>query len=312
MFRLRKSVTPSTDSDQSPEAQLRRIAERLEAIEAELGELKQLQRLLPAILRRLYLQDASLPPPFDLTAHRFGLVSQNGEDGLLLALFKRIGVGDRRFVEIGCGVNGGNSGFLALECGWRGLMVDARGAAIDRIRVRYAGYDVLPLRRKVTAEQVNGTLEKFGFTGELDLLSIDIDGMDYWVWKAIDACTPRVVAIEYNYLFGPDVSVTVPYDPEFDLSKAPTRAYRGASLAALAHLGRRKGYRLVATERVNAFFVRDDVAGDLPACEASGIYRGPGNRVKDVLGKLATFGLPLVTVDATGEGAPAVLAADAP
>ena len=60
-------------------------------------------------------------------------------------------------------------------------------------------------------------LEKFGFTGELDLLSIDIDGMDYWVWEAVSACSPRVVAIEYNWLFGAERAVTIPYSSEFDL-----------------------------------------------------------------------------------------------
>lgn len=289
------------------EARLSRFETRLAAIETDIGELRHTLRLLPAIARKLFLADVDLPPPFDLTAQRFGLVSQNGEDGLLVALFKRAGTTDRRFVEIGCGFNGGNSGFLARECGWSGLMADAKGAAANTVRLQYGGYPVVVLRRKVTRESVNRMLKKFGFTGEIDLLSIDIDGMDYWVWDAVSVCRPRVVVIEYNYLFGAEASVTVPYDPEFDLAATTTRAYRGASLAALVHLGRRRGYRLVATERVNAFFLRDDLAPSVPACQAADLYRAPGNRVKDVFGKIAGAGLPLVVVDASGEHEPAII-----
>jgi hypothetical protein len=154
------------------------------------------------------------------------------------------------------------------------------------------------VKQRVTREGVNVMLEKFGFTGELDLLSIDIDGMDYWVWEAVSACSPRVVAIEYNWLFGADRAVTIPYSSEFDLGAIGNRGYRGASLAALAHLGRRKGYRLVATERVNAFFLRNDVGPAIHEIDVVRGYRAPLNiaRAKDVFQKIAKAGLPLVDV----------------
>ena len=273
-----------------------RVPARLGAIERDL------QRTLPAVVRALYLRDVPLEPPFNLTARRFGFSSQNGEDGIILAIFTRAGMTDRRFVDVGCGFNGGNSGFLARELGWQGLMIDARGRAIDVITTEYLGYGVTPVRAKVTPASFNSLLREHGLTGELDFLSIDIDGVDFWLWEGLDVNRPRVVAIEYNYLFGAEHAVTVPKDPAFDIGAQPTRAYRGASLLALERLGRRKGYRLVATERVNAFFVRDDVARDLPACEPAAIYRGPGNRIKDVFGKLATFNLSLVLVN--GDGTP--------
>ena len=84
-------------------------------------------------------------------------------------------------------------------------MVDAKTASIEKVTLRFKGHPVRAVKQRVTREAVNATLEKFGFTGELDLLSIDIDGMDYWVWEAVSACTPRVVAIEYNWLFGADL-----------------------------------------------------------------------------------------------------------
>ena len=271
-----------------------RIPARLAALERDV------QQTLPAVVRALYLKDVPLDPPFTLTSQRFGFTSQNGEDGIILAIFKQIGMTDRRFVDIGCGFNGGNSGFLARELGWQGIMVDARARAIETIATSYLGYAVTPLRKKVTPTSLNTLLREQGLAGELDFLSIDIDGVDFWLWDGLEVCRPRVVAIEYNYLFGAEHAVTVPNDPAFDIGTQPTRAYRGASLVALVRLGRRKGYRLVATERVNAFFVRDDVAAGLAACEPTAIYRGPGNRMKAVYGKLANFNLPIVLVKDDG------------
>jgi len=257
--------------------------------------------MIPAIVRKLYLEGVALPPPYDLLSQRFGYLSQNDEDGVLLAIFKRIGTTDRRFAEIGCGMNGGNSGFLAQELAWRGLMVDVRSSAIKKIKVRFAGQNVKAVKQRVTCEGINGLLTKHGLTGEIDFLSIDIDSNDYWVWEAVTACSPRVVAIEYNWLFGPERSVTIPYDPTFTLS-GTLRSYRGASLTALVHLGGRKGYRLIATERVNAFFLRNDIAPEIPAVDPVRGYRAPLNlsESKDVFGKIERAQLRLVTVTAEG------------
>jgi hypothetical protein len=285
------------------EAKLKEISDRLDRLEDLLDDLRPHVRMLPAIVRKLYLSDVALPAPYDLLAERFPYRSQNEEDGLLLALFKRIGTTDRRTIEIGCGLNGGNSGFLVAECGWTGLMMDADRAKLAAIRQRYSGHAVTTSKMRATRETINGALAHHGFAGEVDLLSIDIDGMDYWVWDAVTACNPRVVAIEYNWLFGPERSVTVPYDADFKVGAVGTRAYRGASLMALVHLGHRKGYRLVATERVNAVFLRNDIAPEVPEIEAVRAYRPPSNlaRSSDVFEKIQKEGLPLVTVTAAGE-----------
>lgn len=296
LFTPRKATDSSDPTDVA--ATLEQISARLDKLERVVTDLKQNIDLIPAIVRRLYLDGLPLPAPYDLLSERFGYLSQNEEDGLLLALFRRIGMTDRRFVEIGCGMNGGNSGFLAQECGWSGLMVDAKTESIEKVTVRFKGHPVKTVKQRVTREGVNAMLEKFGFTGELDLLSVDIDGMDYWVWEAVTACSPRVVAIEYNWLFGGERAVTIPYSSEFDLGAIGNRGYRGASLAALAHLGRKKGYRLVATERVNAFFLRNDLGPDIREIEVARGYRAPLNitRGKDVYQKIAKAGLPLVDV----------------
>jgi hypothetical protein len=158
----------------------------------------------------------------------------------------------------------------------------------------------------VTRETVNQLLETHGFTGELDLLSIDIDGNDYWVWEALTVCSPRLVVIEYNSLFGPDRAVVVPYDPRFDRHDYNLGGmYYGASLAALGHLAARKGYRLVTTEPtgVNAYFIRNDVAPFIPACDVARAFRflekyapvieGPA---ADLFGAVERAGLSLVDV----------------
>jgi len=284
------------------EDRLKEISDRLAKLEESVATLEPYIKMLPAIVRKLYLEGVELPAPYDLLAERFRYRSQNEEDGLLLALFKRIGTTSRRCVEIGCGLNGGNSGFLVQECGWTGLMVDANRSKIATIKVRFAGHALTANKHRITRENVNGVLQMHGFTGEIDLLSIDIDGVDYWVWDAITACTPRVVALEYNWLFGPERAVTVPYDPQFRVGGAGTRSYRGASLAALVHLGKAKGYRLVATERVNAFFVRNDIAPDVPAIDVARGYRAPKEMEdsQDVFGKIERAGLTLVTVTPDG------------
>lgn len=120
----------------------------------------------------------------------------------------------------------------------------------------------------VTAENVNDVVRAGAGCGAVDLLSIDIDGMDYWVWKALDCIAPRVVVIEVQDLLGPERSVVVPYSPSFAARSHPENAellnYAGASLTAMVKLGHEKGYRFVGTSRIgyNAFFIRGDVAPD--------------------------------------------------
>ena len=110
----------------------------------------------------------------------------------------------------------------------------------------------------VTRENVNTLIGG----GALGVLSIDVDGMDYWLWKAVEDAAPRVVVVEYNASMGPEESITVPYRADFSAADAhPSGYYHGASLAALEKLGREKGYGLVAVDAagVNAFFVLEAI-----------------------------------------------------
>ena len=208
---------------------------------------------LTALLRNLYVMGSDVPAPHGLSGRRFRLRSQNEEDGIILALLQATGVGTRRFVEIGCGQSGGNAAALAYEFGWGGLMVDASEKAIEKVTVLLrANPGVTAVRAMVQPDTINDLLRSHGMTGEVDLLSIDVDSIDYWLLEALTVCSPRVLVMEYNALFGPERAVTLPCAP---LPEDAPKGYSGTSLVAIERLAARKGYRLVLCEAagINAF-----------------------------------------------------------
>lgn len=184
----------------------------------------------------------------DLRRYERRVHSQGGEDGVLARLFACLGERSRTFVEFGAwdGRHLSNTAHLRLDRGWSGLLMDG-----DPERV-----SGLVRREFVTAENVEALFRKHRVPPVFDLLSVDIDGNEYWVWKALEAYRPRVVVIEYNVFFGAEVSKTMPYDADHRWDKT---MFHGASLAALWKLGREKGYSLVHTDSFapNAFFVDD-------------------------------------------------------
>lgn len=201
----------------------------------------------------------------------FKVCSKHGGDGILAHIFSKIGVTDRSFVEMG--VEDGtecNTANLSLNFGWRGLLIDANEEWINKAKVFYKKQlgsradGVKMTVGFVTAENINQLIDDNGFRGEIDLLSIDIDGNDYWVWRAIGAVNPRTVVMEYNAAFGPLRSLSVKYDPRFHYQDIHQEnpLYFGASLTALSKLAEEKGYVLVAcdTHGHDAFFVRKDAA----------------------------------------------------
>lgn len=191
-----------------------------------------------------------------LEAHSQSVHSQGGEDGVLLRLFEKIGVVNRSFVEFGAwdGVHLSNTANLRLAHGWTGLLLEGSDRADGE----------LVKRERVDAENIEDLFERYGVPREFDLLSIDIDGNDYWVWKAISNYSPRVVVVEYNVFFLPETAKTIAYDAGHVWDKERFGLYHGASLAAFDKLARSKGYALVHTEPYcpNAIFVRKDLLTD--------------------------------------------------
>jgi hypothetical protein len=203
--------------------------------------------------------------PKRLLRHGFKVYSQHDEDGIIQEIFRRTGTSNRTFVEFG--VETGiecNTVKLLIE-GWRGLWVEANAQACKSISSTFDTFlqdRRLTLKQSlVTAESINTLIRSADLAGEIDLLSIDIDFNDYWVWKAIEVIKPRVVVIEYNAGLRPPLSLTVPYQPNY--SGGGTNFF-GASLEALVRLGRAKGYRVVGCNisGSNAFFVREDLCAD--------------------------------------------------
>ncbi|MFI9076819.1 hypothetical protein ACIGW8_10025 [Streptomyces sioyaensis] len=209
-----------------------------------------------------------LPEPRRLRDAEFKVFSQWGEDGILQFLVSRLSPPDV-FIEIGVGdYSEANTRFLAMKDNWRGAIFNGGTAHIDFLRQSGMAWrwSISPVSAFVTAENVNELILQTGIKGEIGVLSIDIDGIDYWVWREISAVSPWIVVVEHNSVFGSESAVTVPYRPDFTASAAHhTGSYFGASLAAFHHLGAELGYRLVGVggNGVNAFFVREDVAGDL-------------------------------------------------
>jgi hypothetical protein len=245
------------------------IAHRLGNIEADIHRVlsKEGQVALYLAYRDIAARRV-LPLPSFLEVG-FRCYSQFEEDGILLFLFGVIGTTNKISVEV-CAGNGLEcmTTNLILNHGWWGHLFDGNEknvkTGIDYFR-RSPDVFLSPPRFShawITAENINDVIRASGAEGEIDLLSLDIDGMDYWVWRAIDCISPRVVVCETHNIIGPDDAITVPYDPNFQISIPD---YHSASLAAMTALGRQKGYRLVGTHRYgfNAFFVRDGISEDL-------------------------------------------------
>lgn len=240
--------------------------------------------------RRWRRKDRGDWPPPDaepggpLDQYEYSLLSQNGEDGILRYLFSNTGFESRRFVEFGFGAHQCNSLRLMLHERFEGLLMDGseencRFFNIAAARMGIGG--VKALQAFLTRDNLDALIGGAGVPREIDLLSLDVDGNDYWLWEALTSVSPRVVCIEYNAGIGPELSWSVPYDPGFErFAKHPSGFFHGASLKAMESLGRKKGYRLVGCDSTgtNAFFLRDDVeAPAVPTLTAGEAYRPHGN-----------------------------------
>jgi len=231
-------------------------------------------RISQLVLKQQYAAVRNgLAPPMTFGDVEFRAYSQNGEDGILLYIFSLIGFETRRTVEV-CAGDGieCNSANLIINHGCYGLLVDGDPARIKRGQHFYHNcrdtcyWPPKLVNAWISCESINALIEDNGFAGEVDLLSIDVDGMDYWIWREINVIRPRVVVLEFNHLWGPERSVTVPYDAHFRAQyNAYGADYCGASLTAMVKLGRAKGYRLIGCEKYgfNAFFLREDLAPGL-------------------------------------------------
>jgi hypothetical protein len=246
----------------------------IERLREEIVEAK----LLAAKLLINQMKVAGLLPR--LADAEFKVFSQFGDDGIIQYLTHRTDIppDSQIFIEFGVqDYQESNTRFLLMNDNWRGLILDGDRANMEKV-VRGSDYwrhDLTASAAFIDRDNVNDLFLRHGFRGEIGLLSIDIDGNDYWVWERIEVVNPIILVAEYNSTFGAERAVTIPYDAKFQRSRAHySNLYWGASLKALCLLAERKGYSFVGSNSAgnNAYFVRDDKLGDLKALAAEEGY----------------------------------------
>ena len=238
--------------------------------------IKFLNSIVNFVLQKLFLEVLNVTKPIlldkknNFNINKFGIkiYSQNDEDGIILYIFKHIGIKTKKFVEIG--VENGtecNTTNLLKNFNWKGIQIEGSKKLYNDAKIQLK--KILEKKKNnlkllnifVTKKNINQILKK-NCGKEIDLLSVDVDGNDFWIWKAINCVKPRLVIIEYNSFFGSNISATIKYNSKFIWNHRNNKSYYGASLKALEKLGKQKKYILVGVDKngVNAFFVRNDLA----------------------------------------------------
>jgi hypothetical protein len=237
------------------------------SIQWEISAIREYMRSDRKVLIAQYLQkylydNPKYADPKKLNKYEYQVFSQNGEDGIIAEIFKRIGTSNKFFFEFGVESGMECNTLLLLMQGWRGCWIEGNPAYARAARKKFAQFTEhgkLEIKESfVTSENIEQLLSDTKAPKDLDLLSIDIDGNDYWVWKAISKWSPRVVVIEYNAMYQPPIEFCVTYEP---YRPYVGNSYFGASLKTFELLAEKKGYRLVGCNfhGANAFFVREDL-----------------------------------------------------
>ncbi|HOD11082.1 MAG TPA: hypothetical protein PKH91_10100 [Flavobacterium sp.] len=220
-------------------------------------------------------------PNFNATG--FKVFSQFEEDGKLLYIFSILGMGKKTFVDLGSNdcVNS-NCANLAVHFNWKGMFVDGDKNLIEIGKKFYKrtpdfwSYKPKFVHAFLTKKNVNNIIQTKGFEGEIELLSIDIDGNDYWIWESLEIIQPKVVIIECQLAFGLEEKV-IPYREDFREDVRNSDNY-GASALALQKLGKQKGYRLVGANEYgnNLFFIKNGLAEvQLPEVSVESLLQHP-------------------------------------
>ena len=238
--------------------------------------LSKIQQSLGRIESRQIL---GMSTPSNFNDYEFQVFSQFGEDGLIQYLIDRIEIKNKTFIEFGVEqYKEANTRFLLINNGWSGLVMDGSSENIQLIISDdiYWRTNLKAVSAFIDCSNINQLIGDNGLGGEVGLLSIDIDGNDYWVWQSLEIVRPQIVVCEFNAVWGPEFMVSIPYDPLFVRGQAHySNLYFGASLAAMTSLGRSKGYSLVGVNLAgnNAFFVKNDCISGLKSLDPKDAWR---------------------------------------
>ena len=272
-----------------------KLKKRLGIIELQKNTRQLIEILSENYVKENLYQNPKYQNPKKLNCFEYQVFSQNGEDGIIEEIFKRIGTTNKFFVEFGAANGLWNNTTHLLIKDWQGLWIEGDEKCIAEIKAKFASLikekKLIIKQDYVTPENVEDLFKVARVPQDFDLLSIDIDGNDYWVWQAIKTFKPRVVIIEYNSLYRPDTKWVMKYNPQHNWNQT---CYAGASLKSLEILAEQKGYKLVACDflGVNAFFVRKDLIKDkfLPPYTAENHYEPPRYFLSRSLGHPRDFG----------------------
>lgn len=197
----------------------------------------------------------------------FKVFSQWGDDGIIQWLINNLNIKNNTFIEFGVeNYQESNTRFLLMNNNWSGLIMDGSEKNVKQIKNSYYywKYDLTAIPAFIDVENVNRIISS-KFINSVGLLHIDIDGNDYWIWKAIDLIFPDIVIIEYNSVFGIDRPITIPYQPDFKRTNAhPSWLYYGSSLLALTILAEKKGFSFIGCNSAgnNAYFIKKSLLND--------------------------------------------------
>ena len=204
----------------------------------------------------------------NIAKHEFKVFSQGGEDGIIQYLVNNLKIENKTFIEFGVeDFSESNCRFLLMKDKWKGFVVDGSEKNIKNLKNSnyFWKHDLQAIDKFINSSNIEDILSKSGFDKDLGILSIDIDGNDYYVLEKINNFKPRILICEYNSLFGSQRKISIPYDEKFNMTKAHySNLYWGASLPALVFLANKKGYEFIysCSNGINAFFVRKDLLND--------------------------------------------------
>ncbi len=242
-------------------SKLKKTLHTITSIDEKLDQVKINQGLILSEMNRNKLSN-------NIKDYEFKVFSQWGEDGIIQHLLDILDIKNKTFIEFGVeDFFESNCRFLLMNNNWSGLVIDGSKDNIEILKNSYFywKYDLKAIAGFITKYNINEILNDSGFDQDIGILSIDLDGNDYYVLESINFYKPRILICEYNSVYGALRSISIPYQDDFERTqKHYSNLYFGASLGAMTYLANKKGYSLVGTNSAsnNAFYVRNDLLND--------------------------------------------------